>query len=62
MSAVFGASRAQQAGGVTLDQLSDLIERAKAHALTVGVDLRSVEPKVNLTFGGKIKKIEIEVP
>jgi hypothetical protein len=61
VSTVFGASRAEQAGGVSLGQLSDVIERAKAYALTVGKSPDQVEPKVNVTFGGKIRKIEIEI-
>lgn len=61
MSAVFGAARAEQAGGVTLGQLSDATDRAKAYALTIGVDPERIEPTVSVTFGGKIKKVEFEI-
>lgn len=61
MSTVFGASRAEQAGGVTLGQLSDVIDRAKAYALTVGQSPDQIEPKVHPTWGGKIKSVTIEI-
>lgn len=59
MSTTFGASRAEQAGGVTLAQLNELVERATQECLREGIDPLVIEPKVQVTFGGRIKKIEI---
>lgn len=62
MGATFGESRADQTGGVNLTQLSDLVERGTQECLTKGIDPATVEPKVQISLGGKIKKITVETP
>jgi hypothetical protein len=57
----FGATRADQAGGVTLAQLNELTERATQEAIARGIDPATVEPRIRASFGGRIREISIEV-
>lgn len=66
MSLIITAARIQgQNGldyeGVTLAQLGEAVERAMRECIENGIDPHSIEPKVMIRFGGKIKKISIEV-
>lgn len=47
--------------GVTLAQLNMLTEQVTQEAIQRGLDPEKVEPKVRLTFGGKIKSIEFTI-
>lgn len=57
----FGASRSEQTGGVTLAQLSELVERATQAAVFNGIDPMEIEPKIRATLGGRIREITVEV-
>lgn len=56
-SAPDGSRRA----GVTLAQLSDLVERATRECVESGIDPTTVEPKTLNRIGGKISRLTIEV-
>lgn len=47
--------------GVTLAQINALTEQVTREAIGRGIDPEQIEPKVHLTFGGKIKSIEFTI-
>lgn len=61
MSLVFSESQRPDAGGVTLAQLAEATERALRECSEQNINPATVEPKVMVRIGGKIKKIDIAV-
>lgn len=47
--------------GITLAQMSDLVERATRECVEHGIDPATVEPKTLNRIGGKITRLTIQV-